>query len=122
MNGVIVLRDADPSVGGAAGAIDMSVDFGSDEVDGIASNFIDLEDDSAMTGTLVLDADIVTAASPGFVGALEGDLTRGDIVSVLIDVEGRFVGTHAQGIFAVGAGSYAGSMGSGVLDAQIIAE
>ncbi|WP_458789999.1 hypothetical protein [Yoonia sp. MH D7] len=122
MNGVIVLRDADPSVGGAAGAIDMSVDFGSDEVDGIASNFIDLADVSAMTGTLVLYADIVTAATTGFVGTLEGDLTRGDTVSVLIDVEGRFVGTRAQGIFAVGAGSYSGSMGSGVLDAQIIAE
>lgn len=106
-------------VANVVGQIDVSVDFASNEVDGIASDFR-FNDGTDIEGELILEADILRDGDAGIAGTLTGTLINDfdDPFTLEYDIDGNFMGAGASGLVAGGTGieTYLGN----VYDAGVV--
>ncbi len=88
-----------------AGQIDISVDFATNEVDGIASNF-HVIDGADFDGQLTLDATILRDTKAGIAGTMSGVLENAETgpSDLSFDIQGNFMGAGASGLVAGGTG------------------
>ena len=88
------------------GQLDVSVDFATNDINGIASGFRDnLGGD--MVGQLILDARILRDGDAGISGTLAGNLENSEVgpSDLAFNVQGNFMGPNAGGLFAGGTGT-----------------
>ncbi len=131
MSGVVAMGGTDISHGlnlddyYARGQIDVHVNFTTNEVDGIASNFSYYGGDS-IDGELVLDADIIRGGDIDISGTLTGTLAGGfyidydGAVDMAFDIEGQFMGTQADGLVAGAIGTATAQVGGRVETLDIV--